>query len=284
MRRKRVNKNSIPFLVLGVIHICVFLLLSKRKKQKGIWILLLSNIGFAYLFEYPTLNLFHGYQYKPKIMKRRIFDSILGAIFSQALYVPITATLLTIFNKNLKWKVGFGLLYFGIEVLFLQLKIYKLSWWRPIFTPILLNGYFFISDGFYKAFSAQKRWALALAHYLAVEVVWVTFMFFSAAKGYIQFGRGSIHTWAEHFKITPLYSLILSLIATFTASKSNLLHWIILPLSHISMDTLLIRTGLLKVKVKRIFVIITRYFLMAIFSKFFYKVIYKKDQKAIPKL
>lgn len=278
MSRKKThfNKNSTPFLLLGVIHLCMFLILLKRKKQKDLWILLLSNIGFAYLFEYPTLNLFHGYRYKPSIMKKHVFDSILGAIFSQAIYVPITATFLTLLNKNWKWKTNFSIFYYCIEKLFLRLNIYKVSWWRPIYTPVLLNVYFYISDRFYKALSTQKRWAMAIAHYMGIEVVWISFMYIFAIKRSIRFGRGYFHTWTEHFKIIPLYSLLLSLIATITSTKAGALYRVLLPLWHIIIDITLVKIGILKVDIKQFLLTSSRYILMTIFSRFFYKTIYKK--------
>jgi hypothetical protein len=274
--KKLFNKNSIPFLLLAVIQVGMLLILLKRKTPRDILILLLSNIGFAFLFEYPTLNIFHGYRYKPSIMKNRVFDSILGAIFSQAIYVPITATFLTLFNKNWKWKISFSLFYFCIEKLFLRLNIYKVYWWKPVYTLVFLNGYFYMSDGFYKALSTKKKWAMVIAHYLATDVVWVTLMYIFAMKRYMRFGRGFFFTWAEHFKIVPLYSLILSFIATITSSKTGLFYRILLPLSHIIIDLTLVKMDILKVNIKQFFVTSSRYFLMTFISRFFYKTIYKR--------
>ncbi|MBM7652763.1 hypothetical protein [Neobacillus cucumis] len=275
-KKKLLNKNSIPFLLLAVIHLIMFIILSKRSKQKGTWILLLSNIGFAYLFEYPTLNLFNGYRYKPSIMKKRVFDSILGGIFSQGFYVPITATILTLLNKNFKWKISFSILYYCIEKLFLRINIYKVNWWKPIYTLVLLNGYFYISDWFHKALATQKRWAMGIAHFMAIEVVWITIMYISAVKGYIRFGRGYFHTWTQHFKIVPLYSLILSLIAIYTSSKTELFYKILLPLSQLLIDLTLIKLKIFKVRIKSLFFTSSRYLLMPFISKFLYKTIYKK--------
>lgn len=275
-KQKLFNKNSTPFLLLGVTHLCMFLILLKRKKQRDVWILLLSNIGFAYLFEYLTLNLFHGYQYKPKLMKKYVFDSILGAIFSQAFYVPIAATFITLLNKDWKWKVNFSIFYYLIEIFFLRLHIYKVSWWKPLYTPVLLYVYFYISDGFYKAVSTQKRWALAIAHYFAIDVVWVTYMFVSASKRLFRFGRGYFHTWTEHFEIVPLYVLILSFIATLTSSKAGILSRLPLLLFHIILDITLVKMGVLKLNFKPSLLIGFRYLLMPFFSRFYYKKIHQK--------
>jgi hypothetical protein len=276
------NKNSIPFLLLAILHVAMIMVLLKHKKQKDVWILLLSNIGFAYLFEYPTLNLFHGYRYKPKIIKRKIFDSVLGAIFSQAFYVPIAATFLTLLKKNWKWKINFSIFYFCIELLFLKLNIYKVNWWKPVFTPVLLNVYFYISDGFKKALSANKKWAMVTAHYLAIEVIWVTIMFISALNRYIRFGSGFFRTWNEHFKIVPLYSLILSSIATLTSAKDKMYHWLLLPLSHIIIDAVLVKVGILKIKIKHLPITCSRYLLMPFISRLIYNTVYKNDKGSDP--
>jgi hypothetical protein len=274
--KKLLNKNSISFLILAVFQLGMLLILLRRKKQKDIWLLLLSNIGFAYLFEYPTLNIFHGYSYKPSIMNKRIFDSNLGAIFSQAIYVPITSTFLTLFNKNWKWKISFSIVFYCIEKLFLRLNIYKVYWWKPIYTPFLLNGYFYISDGFYRALTAPKRWAMVIAHYMATGVIWITFMYIFAMKHFIRFGRGYFFSWSEHFKMIPLYSMILSFIATITSSKTGLLYRILPPLSHIIIDIALVKMEILKVKIKPLLVTSSRYLLMTFISRFFYKTIYKR--------
>lgn len=157
VKNKLVKKNSIPFLLLAVVHVLLFVIFAKRSRQKNIWILLLSNIGMAYLFEYPVLNLFKAYAYKPYILKKRAHDQILGAIFSQALYVPITATLLTLYEKNRYWKLGSTLVYYGVERYFLHLEIYKAYWWKPYYTVFFMNIYFYISDWFHKALKREKR-------------------------------------------------------------------------------------------------------------------------------
>ena len=255
----------------------MFLMLLKQGKLKDTCILLLSNIGFAYFFEYPTLNLFFGYKYKPKIMKKPIFDTILGAIFSQGLYVPIAATFLTTLKKNWKWKLSFSLGYFCIENIFVRLKIYKVYWWKPLLTPVLITLYFYISDYFYKFLLEQKEWAKKLAHYLSIEVLWITIMYFSAMKRYIRFGWKK-HTWVEHFKIAPLYSIVLSLIATITSARDGFIYKLLLPISQLVLDATLVKWKILKVDIKNILFTSSRYLVMPFVSRYFYKIIYKKEE------
>jgi hypothetical protein len=276
MKRIRNSKNSIPFLILASIHIVMFMITLSRRNKKDVWILFLTNTGLAYLFEYFTLNLFHGYRYKPGIMKKRFFDAILGAVLSQGFYVPVTATFLTFFRKNWVWKVSISLMYFYIEQLFKYLGIYKVYWWKSIYTPVLLNVYFFISDSLKKALDARKSWALKMAHYWSIDVVWVTLMFVFAKFRLIRFGRGRYHSWTEHFNIAPLYSLFLSFIAMLTSSKSGWYYRFLLLFSHIFIDFVLTKTGILKIAVKSLFKLIPRYGLMPFVSRYFYKIIFNK--------
>jgi hypothetical protein len=277
MRKKRlVKKNSIPFLLLAVVHILLFLIFAKRSRQRNIWILLLSNIGMAYLFEYPVLNLFKGYSYKPYILKKRVHDQILGAIFSQALYVPITATLLTLYQKNRYWKLGSTLIYYGIERYFERLKIYKAYWWKPYYTVFFMSIYFYISDWFYKALNAKKNWALVIAQYLSTEVIGVTLLYISAVNRKVRFGRGIHHSWREHFIIAPLYSLVRSLFLVKSSSKGGLLPRLTMFTGSIGTDMLLEEIGLLKLRLGKLWNV-TFHAVMIIISRFLYLKIRQKE-------
>lgn len=253
MRKKKLFKqNSIPFLLLAVIHVLLFFIFSKRSRQKNIWILLLSNIGMAYLFEYPVLNLFKGYSYKPYILKKRAHDQILGAVLSQGFYVPITATLLTLYGKNRYWKLGSTLIYYGIERYFMRLKIYKAYWWKPYYTVFFMNIYFYISDWFYKMLNAKKEWALVIAQYLSTEVIGVTLLYISAVNRKVRFGRGLYHSWREHFILAPLYSLIRAIFLVKNSSKPGMLPRLTMFLGSFAADVALERTGLLKLRLNKI--------------------------------
>lgn len=268
-KNKLTKKNSIPFLLLAVVHVLLFVIFTKRSRQKKTWILLLSNIGMAYLFEYPVLNVFKGYSYKPYILKKRPHDQILGAIFSQALYVPITATLLTLYGKNRSWKLGSTLIYYGIEHYFLRLKIYKAFWWKPIYTVFFMNMYFYISDWFYKALNAKKEWALVIAQYLSTEVIGVTLLYISAVKRKVRFGRGLYHSWREHFIIAPLYSLIRSFFLVINSSKPGLMPRLTMFLGSLLADMILERTGLLKMRLNKVWNI-SFHITMIIISRFLF--------------
>ncbi|MBT2680269.1 hypothetical protein J7E38_14745 [Bacillus sp. ISL-35] len=275
-KNKLATKNTLPFLLLAVIHVFLFFIFTKRGRQKNIWTLLLSNIGMAYLFEYPVLNLFKGYSYKPKILKKKAHDQILGAILSQGFYVPITATLLTLYRKNGYWKLGSTLIYYGIERYFLRLKIYKAYWWKPSYTVFFMNIYFYISDRFYKALNAEKKWALVIAQYLSTEVICVTLLYISAVGRKVRFGRGIYHSWREHFIIAPLYSLVRAVFFVINSSRQGILPRLTMFLGLTGMDWILERTGLLKMRLNKLWNISFNA-VMVLLSRFLYIKIRQKQ-------
>jgi len=274
MRKKtRINRNTIPFLFLILIHVSMLLILFKQKNDKRTWILLLSNTGFAYLFEYIILIVFKAYTYKPYIMKKPYFDNLLGALLSQGFYGPITATFLTIFQKNWQWKFGFSLYFCLIEKLFIKLNVYKGNWWKPSYTFMALNLYFYISNGFYKALTSRKKWALFTSHYLSIQVISTTLLFFAAASRKFRMGRGYLHSWREHFIFLPLYSLI-SYSGFFTSSKSGIIYRLLYLLGCITVDLLLKWTGILKTNYNHRLGHVPFHFFMMFISRFLYKQIY----------
>lgn len=275
-KKSRINKNSIPFIILTIIHLVFLALIMKKKNHKNTWVLLLSNIGFAYLFEYIVLNLLQAYTYKPRIIKKRYLDNIFGAILSQAVFVPIISTFLTVFQKNWKWKLSFALYYYVIEKLFLKLGIYKINWWKTYYTFILITLYFYISDGFYQALIRRKNWALKIAHYFSIEVISITTLYISAVKRKIRFGTGFIHLWREHFIIAPFYSLFLSLIAVYSSSKTGLFYRLIQPIINMIIDLYLNWKKILKFNFSAYFNLnFPFYILMFFLSRILYQTVYK---------
>ncbi|MCT2535801.1 hypothetical protein NC661_07710 [Aquibacillus koreensis] len=272
-----INNKSIPFFLLAAIHSLLLLLLLKRHKQRNVWFLFLTNTGFAYLFEYIILNLFRGYKYKPSIFKNRHVDAVFGAIFSQALYVPISATFLTLCKMKWYWKVIISIFYYVIEKFFIWLRVYKVNWWKPVYTFVLLNVYFYISDRFYLAFSKNRKWALAITHYLSIEVIYVSFLYASAIRRKVRFGRGNYHSWKEHFIIVPLYSLFISFIAMRNSGKPGLIKRISLIVYQLLIDFTLAHWGFLKLNTKYLLGALPVHIVMTFLSRFIYIKVYRKQ-------
>lgn len=275
--RNLINKNSFPFIILGILHLILIYRLIKAKKDNSKWMLLLTNIGLAYLFEYFVLNLCKAYRYKPKIMNRRYLDNILGAIMSQALFVPITATYLAVFKKGWRSKFGFTLGYFLVENLFLRLKVYKVNWWRPTYSFIFLNIYFVISEAIYKLLTEKKEWALKTAHYFMVVVVDVNLMYVNAVRDKFWFGRGLFRSWNEHFIIAPLYSLLISLVNILFSVQTGMIYLPLNFLCNIVIDAALVKNGLLKVKVNYMFERVLSHLFIIGLSRTLYRYVVKNS-------
>ncbi|EKN65326.1 hypothetical protein BABA_21061 [Neobacillus bataviensis LMG 21833] len=219
---KILKRNSVPFFILFLIH--TFLLgftFYRNKNRKDILVLLVSNMGFAYLFEYFVFNLFNSYVYKPKIVKKSFFDNVFGAVLSQAIFVPFTAVFLTLSKSGWVVKIS-GSIYFSlIELLFLRLGVYKHNWWKTIYTLILLPFYFKWSDYWYSCIGKKNQIVQFASYFLLIMVTETNLFFVLAIMRKFRFGMGRYHSWTEHFILSPLYSITLSVFTAITMKKQN---------------------------------------------------------------
>lgn len=218
---KRHKKNSIPFLILLLIH--TFMLgytFYRKKDRKRLFILLLSGTGFCFLFEYLVLSLFSAYRYKPKIFRNKELDNLLGALLSQAVFIPFTAVYLTAFKLGWKGKLFFAIYFSGVEKLFLKLKVHQNNWWKTSFTITLLPLFFFINDWWYKHLKVRTPIVQFGSLFLGIMVNSLNFLYSRSIFRNIRFGLWRWHDWKQHFKIAPIYSIILSF-ATAIIIKNN---------------------------------------------------------------
>ncbi|MEH7009377.1 hypothetical protein V7087_00930 [Neobacillus niacini] len=219
---KNPKRNIIPFIILFLIHTGLLgYSFYKRKNKKQLFTLLMSNIGFAYLLEFFVLNLFKAYKYKPRVMKKDFFDNILGAILSQAIFVPFTAVFSTALKLGWIWKLLGGLYFSLIELLFLRLKVYKHYWWKTVYTLILIPIYFKISDFWNILLSKKNPFIRFISLFLMIMVTEANILFLIASTRKIRFGFGRYHSWSEHFIIVPLYAISLSFFSTLSFLKRN---------------------------------------------------------------
>jgi fumarate reductase subunit D len=220
--KKPKKRNKIPFIILLIIHITMLgYSFYKSENKKHLFTLLMADIGFAYLLEYVVLNLFHAYTYKPKVLKKKIFDNVLGAILSQGIFVPFTAVFSTFLKIGWVGKI-FGGVYFSlVELLFLRLKVYKHNWWRTIYTLLLLPLYFKISDWWNVFLNKRNPFARFISLFLMILVTEANLLFLFASTRKIRFGAGRYHSWGEHFMFVPLYAITLSLFSAGSFLKQN---------------------------------------------------------------
>lgn len=274
----RLNKSSVPFLLLALFQF-LFVFLLKKRKSPNTWVLFFSNIGMAFIFEFIVLNIFQAYTYKPSLLKKRYFDNILGAILSQGLYIPVSSTFISVFKKRWGWKFGFTFFFYCIERLFLSLKIYDTNWWKPVYTVILLPIYYVLSDFIYKGLQQQKIILKKLAHYLTIMVIETIFMYVLAYNGLIRFRNGKSHSIRVHFMIAPLYPLIMSFMSTYLSKEKGMARRII----HLSMyklvDILLMKSGVLLLKRDHYkWLILLWHSIVVFISRLIYKKIFRMDK------
>ena len=216
------SKNSIPFLILFIIHtFLIGLAFYKSKNKKEIIIFLGSIMGFSYLLEFFVLNLFKGYKYMPNVLRNKSLDNFLGAFLSQSIFVPFTAVYLTLTKSGITKKMLGGIYFSLIELLFLRLGVYKHNWWRTVYTLILIPIYFVISDYWYYMLAKKNELIRKISFFLMIMVTETNLFLLLAFLRKIRFGWGRYHAWTEHFLITPLYSITFSLFSCFTLKKYN---------------------------------------------------------------
>jgi hypothetical protein len=222
---KNPKRNKIPFIILFLVH--TFILgysVYKSKNKRQLFALLMSNIGLAYLLEFFVLNLYNAYKYRPRVLKNNYFDNILGAILSQAIFVPFTAVFLTVKKTGWLGKITGGLYFSIVEMVFLKLKVYKHHWWKTVYTLILIPIYFIISDAWNFFLGKKNPLIRFISLFFTIMVTEANLLFIFATLKKIQFGFGRYHTWTEHFKIVPLYAISFSFFTTLTFLKEN--NWI----------------------------------------------------------
>lgn len=281
MKRKKWNKYPFMFLLLVHASLLVFTLIKKRDR-KTLLTLIASNMGFAYLFEYFVLNLFHAYKYKPRIIKKDYFDNIFGAILSQAVYIPFTAVFLTAFRIGWKGKVLFVLYFHLIERWFLKLKIYKTRWWSPIYTSVLLPIYFKLSDKWYEYLLRKTPIVLFISLFLAVMGTGVNIIYLAAVTGNFRFGKGILNKWKKHFVFAPLYSIFLSLYTAWSIRKDGWAPKIRILILCLCTDFLLFKKGYVKKNFQIPFLNVIIHSFMVGMSEVYKRIIYsdvKKDNK-----
>lgn len=246
---KKRSANQYPFIFLTIIHVGMLLFtFYKGKDRKQLVILLLSNIAKAYLFEYIAFNIFQSYIYKPKFFKIRALDNTIGAILSQAIFVPITALFITCFKLGLKGKLLFTMYFVIIEKVFIQLGVFKTKWWRTSYTAALLPLYFLLSDYWGKHLKKRTPLVQFLTLFNSLIVINSTILYSLAIFRKLRFGIRYNHSWREHFIIVPLYTIVQAKITTWSVYKNNYFNKYIVFILRLLFDWLLKKSKILKSK------------------------------------
>nr|WP_090890553.1 hypothetical protein [Evansella caseinilytica] len=221
--RKRQQQKK-PFIILAMIHFGLMLFtFCKQMNRKKLLVLLLSNIGLGYFFDYIVVGIFKAYKYKPNIFpnKSRYLNHITGSVLSQSVYIPITAFFITAFRFGWKMKIFFALYFSAIERLFLRWRIYRNNWWKTHYTFSLVLFFFWLSDQWFALIKRKNPFILFFTFFNTIQVTWKTVWFPLTLLHKVRFGRGKYYTWKEHFLIVPIYFYIVSFLIAWLLRKGG---------------------------------------------------------------
>jgi hypothetical protein len=224
-----VDLNSLCYLGLGFISIILLIYICIKSDVRQALLTFMGMVGLGYIIEAVIYNFLSSYQYYPHIIKHNpIYDSALGAIASNALTLPVTATFLAAFRKNWLWVAFTTALYAGIEWIFLELHIYKHHWWKTVYTSIGLPFYFLFAKFLYRKMRVPlKGFFHTLCLYLIISpfsgsLHFIPIMFFS--NRYYELGL-----FANQSKDTTAFSTIFylcaSIVYVFMAKFQPLPRW-----------------------------------------------------------
>lgn len=183
---------------------------------------LIPNIGFSYIFEVFVLAFLNAYKYKPNIMKKSMVDNIVGAILSQAIYIPIMATFISLHKHGLGWKLGITLYYVIVERIFLRLKIFKTYWWKTRYTAFFLPVAFYLSDYWSNKLTEKNKVVGTASTYLTLNVFQSNLLITLAMLKKSRFKRKWKRlTLQEHIKVGSTYALFIPALYTFSGIKQS---------------------------------------------------------------
>ncbi|WP_062051463.1 hypothetical protein [Bacillus sp. JCM 19034] len=246
----KMNGRTRLFMIVSFTHLFFLVIVLVKFKKKAI-ALLLSTLGFTYLFEYGVLNLLRMYRYKPKIFRNPWVDNVFGAFLSQAYFVPIKAVFITLFQYGWKMKIALALLLAAIEETFVKKGAFVKRTWKTPFTFFGVLFYFWFVDQWWRGFrSSKKKIIMIISLYLSnvVQYANVLFFLFSFTKA-IRFRfpyRTSRSDTRDQFIVAPLYALLASVFSTAIILRSKRSNKIIGIGLLAIIDQILIRLGLLK--------------------------------------
>ncbi|MEH7093720.1 hypothetical protein [Neobacillus vireti] len=221
--------NSLCYLGLGFISIILLIYICIKSDIRSALLTFIGMVGAGYIIEAVIYNFLSSYQYYPHIIKHDpIYDSAWGAIASNALTLPVTATFLASFHKNWLW-VAFTIgLYAGIEWLFLELHIYKHYWWKTFYTSLGLPFYFLFAKFLYRKMRVPiKGFFHTFCLYLIISpfpgsLHIIPIMFFS--NRYYEFGLFANQS-KDTIAFSTIFYLCASVVYVFIAKFQLLPRW-----------------------------------------------------------
>lgn len=243
------KKNRYPYIILFLIHTALLLYAFARvNNRKPLVVLLLSNMGIAYLFEYIIFSFLRLYRYKPKFFKNNFLDGISGAILSQAIYVPFTALFITALKLNWIVKIAFAFYFSMVELLFIRMGIFKKQGWKTRYTFLLIVAYFYFSDLWLSLLKKGNTLTQKITLYNMVHFTGINSIVALEMLRKLRFGLGRYHSIIEQHNVETTYAAVMSAIKTWAGIKKNFALKIILLLVKMMVDQTLKNKGIIKIK------------------------------------
>lgn len=170
--------NYFWFFVLSGISLIVFIItIITHKEKKRLVQTYFFISGLAYIVDYFILIIFHGYDYKPNLIKTFWFDSTLGSIVSQGLAIPTAASVIAAFHYPFVMIILTTISFIGIEELFIKFELYDHHWWRTWITFLLLPICFYLAKFWYEKLKNPTRVVRYITMYLTISVYSNTLQF-----------------------------------------------------------------------------------------------------------
>lgn len=134
--------NTVWYIALAIISIAmVSIIMLKSSERKKTLAFFFAVLGMTYFLEVLLMIVTDAYVYYPKIASDSFHESLIGNFFSQY-SVSASAVLMAVFGMNFRWQIGFSIVYFLIDVLFVRLGVYAHNWYQSWYT---LGGFFIYS-------------------------------------------------------------------------------------------------------------------------------------------
>jgi hypothetical protein len=249
MRGGNLLSNSIIFYVLSLIAMIIFIITLRSKRKPYLIAVFFMMAGLAFVLEYFVLILGDGYVYYPQFISHDFYDSLLGSLVSQAIVIPVAATVVAAYNLRLKSMILISVLFMGIETMFIYLNLYEQKWWKTIYTGLLLPFYFlFAKKWLYLLQQRNRKWVQYVSLYfmtLSFNSVILFFLVLIFKTHQLEIG------WFEeaardHIAINTIYIIVLTAIFTIIIFKEIRWYWTsIILLMFFLLDHLLIHLGIL---------------------------------------
>ncbi|MDP4084422.1 MAG: hypothetical protein Q8934_07360 [Bacillota bacterium] len=243
----------IPYLVLILMSVVLFILSWKKANDKKLIIFYLCMAGFVYYFEFTVLVVYKSYEYEPGLFKDPYIDNIFGANVSNGFIVPLATVFIAIFDLGIGWIILIVLCFLGIEELFLILHVYKHFWWKTLYTGIGLPIQFALGKWIWYLIRFQaKRFIVRLGtFYFANVTIQATFLYYISALFNMIYYR--VNWFKEptrgHIAFVSLFAFVDSLFfATVVTNRAPVFWQTILVLCGVGFNVMLFEWGVLEIR------------------------------------